>query len=287
MSVFVCSWNAIRSASISSSSVLSLSPAVPSSRAILSTASMAILLKGSDSSLTMLINLCVRSTTPTFLAARTTVVSTTSLEDLLSRANLLTQKFLKNSGTRSRFHTFTSIPSVLAHCCTIFNTTRLMSSSGDLNSLRTILNSSRDGSRTHSNDSIPYGDAASAKEANEFAVTTRTESCSSVKLEATLWTKPVRCGNTPHPIIKAICWTILTPVCLTCQDFFDLQTAFKNGNNAVTPKALPTTARALEVILRTYSSSWSMSGLSVEIMCGRPTALARLEMISRPSCLVV
>ena len=39
------------------------------------------------------------------------------------------------------------------------------------------------------------------------------------------------------------------------------------------------------VVLRTYSSMLSMSGRMVEIMVARPAALARLEMISRPSTL--
>lgn len=49
------------------------------------------------------------------------------------------------------------------------------------------------------------------------------------------------------------------------------------------PNAEATTAKALAVVLRTYSSMLSISGLIVEIIVARPAAFARLEMISRPS----
>lgn len=49
------------------------------------------------------------------------------------------------------------------------------------------------------------------------------------------------------------------------------------------PSAEATTAKARAVVLRTYSSAWSMSGRMVEIMVARPAALAKLLMISRPS----
>lgn len=39
----------------------------------------------------------------------------------------------------------------------------------------------------------------------------------------------------------------------------------------------------LAVVFLTYSSMLSMSGLMVDIMVARPAALARLEIISRPS----
>lgn len=41
------------------------------------------------------------------------------------------------------------------------------------------------------------------------------------------------------------------------------------------PKAEATTAKALAVVLRTYSSILSMSGLMVEIMVARPAACKR------------
>ena len=75
------------------------------------------------------------------------------------------------------------------------------------------------------------------------------------------------------------------PVCRACQDFLDLQTAFKKGNRDGIPKEEATTAKALAVVLRTYSSMLSMSGLMVEIIVANPAALAKLEMISRPSTL--
>lgn len=49
------------------------------------------------------------------------------------------------------------------------------------------------------------------------------------------------------------------------------------------PRAEATTANALAVVFRTYSSMLSISGLIVEIMVARPAALAKLEIISRPS----
>lgn len=49
------------------------------------------------------------------------------------------------------------------------------------------------------------------------------------------------------------------------------------------PNADATTAKALAVVFRTYSSILSISGLMVEIMVANPAALARFEMISRPS----
>lgn len=73
------------------------------------------------------------------------------------------------------------------------------------------------------------------------------------------------------------------PVCLACQDFLLLHTAFKNGNKDGMPKAEATTANALAVVLRTYSSILSISGLMVDIIVARPAAFAKLEMISRPS----
>jgi hypothetical protein len=42
----------------------------------------------------------------------------------------------------------------------------------------------------------------------------------------------------------AICWTILIPVCLACQLFLLLHTAFKKGNREGMPKAEATTAKA-------------------------------------------
>ena len=77
----------------------------------------------------------------------------------------------------------------------------------------------------------------------------------------------------------------IIPVCRACQDFFDLQTAFKKGKSEGIPKDEATTAKALAVVLRTYSSILSISGLMVEIIVANPAALAKLEIISRPSTL--
>ena len=96
-------------------------------------------------------------------------------------------------------------------------------------------------------------------------------------------TRLFRCGRIAHPIKIAICCTILMPVCLACHDFLLRQTAFKKGSSEGIPNADATTANALAVVLRTYSSMLSISGLIVEIIVANPAALAKLEMISRPS----
>lgn len=49
------------------------------------------------------------------------------------------------------------------------------------------------------------------------------------------------------------------------------------------PKADATTANALAVVFRTYSSMLSISGLIVEIIVAKPAAFARFDIISRPS----
>lgn len=85
-------------------------------------------------------------------------------------------------------------------------------------------------------------------------------------------TKLLRCGKIAQPIRIAICCTILMPVCLACQDFLLLHTAFKKGNREGMPRAEATTAKALAVVFRTYSSMLSMSGLMVEIIVARPAA---------------
>lgn len=85
-------------------------------------------------------------------------------------------------------------------------------------------------------------------------------------------TKFLRWGRMAHPMRIAICWTILIPVCLACHDFLLLHTAFKKGSREGIPKAEATTAKALAVVLRTYSSKLSMSGLIVEIMVAKPAA---------------
>ena len=85
-------------------------------------------------------------------------------------------------------------------------------------------------------------------------------------------TRFLRCGRMAQPIRIAICCTILMPVCLACHDFLLLHTAFKNGSRDGIPRADATTANALAVVLRTYSSMLSMSGLIVEIMVARPAA---------------
>ena len=85
-------------------------------------------------------------------------------------------------------------------------------------------------------------------------------------------TSDFKCGSIAQPIRMAICCTILIPVCLACQDFLLLHTAFKNGKREGIPRADATTAKALAVVLRTYSSMLSMSGLIVEIIVARPAA---------------
>lgn len=85
-------------------------------------------------------------------------------------------------------------------------------------------------------------------------------------------TRFFKCGRIAHPMRMAICCTILIPVCLACQDFLLLHTAFKNGSSDGIPRAEATTAKALAVVLRTYSSMLSMSGLIVEIIVARPAA---------------
>ena len=139
------------------------------------------------------------------------------------------------------------------------------------------------GLRISSKLSIPYGFAASAKAATASAVTVRTLACSSLRLSAIQSTKPLRWGKMAQPMRMGICCTILTPVCLACQDFLLRHTARRKGKSAGIPRAEATTAKARAVVLRTYSSTWSISGRIVLIMVARPAAFARLEMISRPS----
>ena len=55
------------------------------------------------------------------------------------------------------------------------------------------------GLRTLSNDSIPYGVAASASAAMESAVMVRTFWFSSPKPFSMMSTKDLRCGSTAHP----------------------------------------------------------------------------------------
>lgn len=62
------------------------------------------------------------------------------------------------------------------------------------------------------------------------------------------------------------------PVCLACQDFLLLQTAFKKGNREGMPRADATTAKARAVVFRTYSSMLSISGRIVEIIVAKPAA---------------
>ena len=92
-----------------------------------------------------------------------------------------------------------------------------------------------------------------------------------------------RWGSTEQPSRIAICCTILMPVCRACHDLRLPQTARRKGASAGTPSADATTEKARAVVLRTYSSTLSMSGRIVAIIVARPAALARLEMISRPS----
>ena len=92
-----------------------------------------------------------------------------------------------------------------------------------------------------------------------------------------------RCGSTEQPSRIEICCTILMPVWRACQLFLDWHTARKKGSSAGTPSADATTENARAVVLRTYSSTLSISGRIVAIMVARPAALERFEMISRPS----
>ena len=96
-------------------------------------------------------------------------------------------------------------------------------------------------------------------------------------------TRDLRCGSTAHPSKMAICCAILIPVCLACHDFLLWHTALRNGSSAGTPRACATTANARAVVFLTYSSTLSMSGRIAAIMVANPAALARFEMISRPS----
>ena len=57
----------------------------------------------------------------------------------------------------------------------------------------------------------------------------------------------------------------------------------RKGSSDGIPSDDATTANARAVVFLTYSSMLSMSGRIVEIMVAKPAALARLEMISRPS----
>ena len=85
-------------------------------------------------------------------------------------------------------------------------------------------------------------------------------------------TKLFRCGSIAQPISIAICCTIFMPVCLACQDFLLLHTAFRKGRREGIPRAEATTAKARAVVLRTYSSMLSISGRIVEIMVAKPAA---------------
>jgi len=77
-------------------------------------------------------------------------------------------------------------------------------------------------------------------------------------------TRLLRCGSTAQPINML--------VCLACHDFLLRHTAFKKGSSEGIPRAEATTANALAVVLRTYSSMLSISGLIVEIIVARPAA---------------
>jgi len=52
----------------------------------------------------------------------------------------------------------------------------------------------------------------------------------------------------------------------------DSQHTLRKGSSEGIPRAEATTAKARAVVLRTYSSMLSMSGLIVEIMVARPAA---------------
>ena len=139
------------------------------------------------------------------------------------------------------------------------------------------------GFKTLSKDSMPYGAAASASAATDNAVMVRTFWFSSAKPCSMISTMLRRCGSVAQPIRMAICCTIFTPVCLACQLFLLWHTAFRNGRSAGTPSACATTANARAVVLRTYSSTLSMSGRMAAIIVAKPAAFARFPMISRPS----
>lgn len=142
---------------------------------------------------------------------------------------------------------------------------------------------SHSGVSTESNDSMPYGAAASASAEMASADASRTFCDSSSRPFLITSTSCVRCGRTAQPLRIAICCTMRMPVCRAFHDFFDLVTAPRKGSSAGTPCEAATTAKQRLAVLRTCSSSESMSGRSAEIMAARPAALDRLEMISRAS----
>ena len=115
------------------------------------------------------------------------------------------------------------------------------------------------------------------------AAMVRTFWFSSARPWAMMSTSAVRWGSTAQPDRMAICCTILMPVWRACQLFLLWQTALRKGSRAGMPSALATTLNARAVVLRTYSSTLSMSGRMAAIMVASPAALLRLEMISRPS----
>ena len=138
------------------------------------------------------------------------------------------------------------------------------------------------GIKTSSKAYIPYGAEASAKEPKARAVIDLTFFCWSSKPCLIASTNFFKWGKMEHPIKIAICWIILIPVCLASQLFLLAQTAFKKGRRASIPKALATTANALEVVFLTNSSLWSMSFLIVFIIVGKPAAFVKLLMIYLP-----
>jgi len=74
---------------------------------------------------------------------------------------------------------------------------------------------------TESKASIPYGVAASARAAKANAVIVLTFVYSSASPCSMISTSDFKCGKMAHPIRIAIYCTILIPVCLAYQFFFD------------------------------------------------------------------
>lgn len=80
-----------------------------------------------------------------------------------------------------------------------------------------------------------------------------------------------------------ICWMIQIPVCQAFYDYSLRFTALRKGRRDGILRVEATTEKARAVVFLTYSSAWSISGHTVEIMWVRPVAFERLQIISQPS----
>ena len=121
------------------------------------------------------------------------------------------------------------------------------------------------GLSTSSNDSMPYGAAASASAAKLRVVRVLTFCCSSDRPWAMQLTRYHKWGKTAHPIMMAICCTMRMPVWRACHNFLLRQTALRKGSKDGIPSAEATTEKARAVVFRTYSSAWSISGHMVHM----------------------